>query len=95
MSNLDDLAAELNTKWKSDNGRVPDIHEVLAATYDPIAKALRISGGGGNSLFSQAQGYIAHGSNAGAVRPVGFASVTWVGSVEPTNAIDGDIWIEA
>lgn len=47
MSNIDDLAARLQEKYKTDNGRVPDLHEVLAAAYDPATQSLRISGGGG------------------------------------------------
>lgn len=49
MSNLDNLAEDLNQKWKTNNGRVPNIQEVLAAAYDPSTKALRISGGGGGT----------------------------------------------
>lgn len=39
-------------------------------------------------------GYVNHGATAGTARPSGFAAVQWVGSVEPTNAIDGDLWID-
>jgi hypothetical protein len=33
-----------------------------------------------------------HGGTAGAARPGGYAGVTWMGSVEPTNAVEGDVW---
>jgi hypothetical protein len=39
-------------------------------------------------------GTVAHGSNASMARPSGFPSVTWVGSVQPENAIDGDVWMQ-
>lgn len=38
--------------------------------------------------------YVSHGSTAGTARPSVFAAVVWVGSVEPTNAVNGDIWID-
>ena len=40
------------------------------------------------------KGHIAHGSTAATARPSGFTSVEWVGSVEPTNASNGDTWID-
>ena len=39
-------------------------------------------------------GTIIHGATAGTARPSGFLSVTWIGSVEPTNATNDDIWID-
>jgi hypothetical protein len=41
---------------------------------------------------STAMGVIVHGATAGTARPTGYAVVTWIGSVEPTNAINDDIW---
>lgn len=43
----------------------------------------------------QRQGLISvvdHGSDAGAERPASAATVYWIGSVEPVNAVDNDIW---
>jgi hypothetical protein len=40
------------------------------------------------------KGHIEHGATAGTSRPTGFTSVEWVGSVEPTNAVNGDTWID-
>jgi hypothetical protein len=39
-------------------------------------------------------GVVTHGSSASVARPSGFPSVTWVGSVQPENAIDGDVWMQ-
>ena len=39
-------------------------------------------------------GWVEHGAAAGTARPVGFGAVFWVGSVEPTNALNGDIWVD-
>jgi len=40
------------------------------------------------------KGHVAHGATAGTARATGFTSVEWVGSVEPTNAENGDTWID-
>jgi len=39
-------------------------------------------------------GTIVHGATAATARPSGFDVVTWIGSVEPTNATNNDIWID-
>lgn len=36
-------------------------------------------------------GYVNHGATAGTARPTGYAAVHWVGTVEPSNAVAGDI----
>ena len=40
------------------------------------------------------KGHVFHDSTAGTSRASGFTSVEWVGSVEPTNAVNGDTWID-
>lgn len=35
-----------------------------------------------------------HGSNNNLIRPTNPGPIIWVGSVEPINAINGDIWID-
>ncbi len=53
----------------------------------------------GNSVATEdvrtasGKGYVNHGATAGTARPTGYASVEWVGSVSPTNAVDGDTWV--
>ncbi len=39
-------------------------------------------------------GIAPHGATAGYTRPTGFTVVVWVGTVEPTNAVNGDIWVD-
>jgi len=39
------------------------------------------------------KGYVNHGNKADTPRPAGYASVEWIGSVEPANAVDGDTWV--
>lgn len=48
----------------------------------------------GVSWQDRAMGYVNHGSTAGTARPSGYLAVTWVGSVNPTNSVNGDIWID-
>lgn len=36
---------------------------------------------------------VTHGSNASTARPSGVTAVYWIGTVEPLNAVNGDLWI--
>lgn len=54
----------------------------------------RVSSDGRYPQKSQVSGTVIHGSNASVARPAGFANITWVGSVEPTNAENNDIWVD-
>lgn len=38
--------------------------------------------------------YVNHGATAATARPVGAAIVYWVGSVEPSNAQNADLWYD-
>lgn len=42
---------------------------------------------------SGSMGAIYHGATAGTSRITGFDIITWIGSVEPSNAVNNDIWI--
>lgn len=52
------------------------------------------SGGGGGGASASEKGVVSHGAVASIARPTGFDSVEWIGSVEPSNAIDGDTWVD-
>ena len=39
-------------------------------------------------------GAVVHASNPNIPRPADYMIVHWIGSVEPTNAIDNDLWID-
>lgn len=43
--------------------------------------------------LASTKGFVNHGAVAGTARPAGYPSVEWIGSVTPTNAIDGDTWV--
>jgi hypothetical protein len=36
---------------------------------------------------------VTHGSNASTARPSGVTAVYWIGTVEPVNAVNGDLWM--
>lgn len=68
----------------------------LAVSGTVNATTLQQGGSGvalASTLSSNGKGYVNHGSTAGTARPSGFASIEWTGSVEPTNAINGDTWV--
>lgn len=44
------------------------------------------------AIASNTLGYVNHGTNANIARPIGYASILWVGTVQPNNWISGDIW---
>lgn len=45
------------------------------------------------TLLASGKGFVNHGATAGTARPTDYASIEWFGSVEPTNAVNGDTWI--
>jgi hypothetical protein len=55
---------------------------------DSILQALQKIVGNAQSAVTA----VAHGSNASTARPAGAVIVYWKGTVEPINAIDGDIY---
>lgn len=46
------------------------------------------------SSSSAGSSVVSHGATAGTARPSIATAVIWVGSVTPTNAVDGDVWID-
>ena len=43
---------------------------------------------------ANAMGVVVHGATAGTARPSGYNVITWIGSVEPTNAENDDVWLD-
>jgi len=48
----------------------------------------------GVAVKSSTMGAVVHGATAGTARPTDYTVVTWIGSVEPTNATTNDIWVD-
>lgn len=47
-----------------------------------------------DEIYQNLKGFVNHGAVAGTARPSGFASIEWYGSVAPSNAINGDTWVD-
>lgn len=47
-----------------------------------------------DGLLLGTMGVVIHGSDAAVARPTGYGAIHWVGSVEPTYAIDNDVWTD-
>ena len=58
----------------------------------PVKQVLLSSIFGGSSLIPQSY-IVFHGSDPNAIRP-SYQIVQWYGTVEPLNAINGDIWFD-
>jgi CTP synthase (UTP-ammonia lyase) len=72
-------AAEAATRSAADSAEVTNRNTAIAVVT--------------TMLSTNGKGKVAHGATAGTARPSGFASIEWEGSVEPTNAINGDTWV--
>jgi hypothetical protein len=81
-------------------GVLPVVHGGTGtATPALVAGAnISISGTWPNQTISASAGSgavtaVTHGSNASTARPSGVTAVYWIGTVEPVNAVNGDLWI--
>lgn len=61
--------------------------DITNLTTDLAAKATEAT------RTASGKGFVNHGATASTARPTGYASVEWIGSVSPTNAVNGDTWI--
>jgi hypothetical protein len=55
-----------------------------------------VSGGVSSSGVAgvNTMGVVVHGADDTVARPTGYGAVTWIGSVEPTNMEENDLWID-
>lgn len=73
---------------------------IVAASYSGVGTSLTALNASNLSSGTVAQARIipnivrvVHGATASTARPTGVTYVEWVGSVTPTNAVDGDTWV--
>jgi hypothetical protein len=64
----------------------------LDFVLNPLTGLFDVTGSGG-AVAGGAMGAVNHGSDPDAARP-DYDVVHWVGSVEPNNALDGDLWTD-
>lgn len=86
--------AELGTILKAGTGiDLTDDNTNITVDLDSAAQA---SLGKADSAVQPANGMVvvAHGAVAATARPAGAAAVYWMGSVEPDNAVNGDMWYD-
>lgn len=96
-----EIEADLNAAVSGHITDTVDAHNASAISFAPAgtiaaadvqAAIEEVSTETAAHTHSAAKGFVNHGSDANVVRPTGYASVEWIGSVEPINAIDGDTW---
>jgi hypothetical protein len=98
---LSDLYASA-TDARLTDARTPTAHKTSHATGGTDALTASDIGAASSShnhdstyaAKSTAFVTVSHGSTAGTARPTGIGAVYWIGSVEPTNAINGDQWYD-
>ncbi len=66
---------------------------VKANNLSDLANAATARSNLGAAAAADAVTAVNHGSNASAARPSGVTAVYWIGTVEPVNAVNGDLWI--
>jgi hypothetical protein len=78
---------------------VPNIVRISKANYDalnpvPADVGFIVEGTAADEPLTVGTGLVVvqHGSNANTPRPPSAAAVYWIGSIQPTNSIDADLW---
>jgi len=66
---------------------------VKASNLSDLANPTTARSNLGAAAAAAAVTAVTHGSNASTARPSGVTAVYWIGTVEPVNAVNGDLWI--
>lgn len=87
------IAAAIDALIAGAPGALDTLNELAAALGDDANFAATVT----NSLsgkVSVAAGLVVveHGADGTVARPAGAAAVYWIGSVEPANGVDHDLW---
>ncbi len=73
------------------NVNVSGVEDGFVLAYDE-ATSTWVSADAVADIKGMVSAFIFHGADPNVGRPEGFATVTWVGSVEPVNADENDFW---
>jgi len=68
--------------------------ETIHFTSNALWDAIDLNTAKTSYTKTNVKGHAFHDASGAFTRPTGFTSVEWVGSVEPTNADNGDTWID-
>lgn len=105
---MEDWGTEATTDWFQFGGtHIVDANNAIFGQCDYIRVKANVgllkgplSVNGGANLARRdlgspplAKGVVIHGATASVVRPSGYLSIEWQGTVAPTNAIAGDTWV--
>lgn len=91
------MAQRQLTPIDMESNAITNLPTTPASANDAASKSYvdtEVSGKVDNSTISASgKGVVVHGATASTARPTGYASIEWIGSVEPTNATNDDTWI--
>lgn len=100
-NDLDDLPS-IPSSLAGLSGDSDDISEGATNLYMSASEKSKLSGIESNADVTDASNvsssggaiYVSHGATAGTTRPSVSGIVIWIGSAEPTNAVNGDVWLD-
>lgn len=70
---------------------MPDL--TVSSAVDTLMQSANLDGIKDSvGLTDAGMGVVVHLADNSVARPTGFLQVTWIGSVEPLNSLDYDIW---
>ncbi len=98
-ANTADLANVATTGSYNDLQNIPNTFSPAPHSHDSVyVKPADLGTAATASIESfapatYAKGVVMHDDDADAARPSGYASIEWIGTVEPTNMENGDTWL--
>lgn len=82
LNTLNELAAAL--------GNDPNFATTITTSLATKASQTDLS-----TVQSGAMGVVLHGTDPNVARPTGYGAIHWIGTVEPVNSAESDLWTNA